>query len=98
MTLAALGLLYAAAPAMAQEKKITVWFGKGFYKSEDDALLEAIVSLGNKLDMTMLAEPAVLTSAPKMNIIVGMSSSPPATPKMLLTSPMPRPSVKPVAK
>jgi hypothetical protein len=30
--------------------------------------------------MTMLAEPAVLTSAPKMNIIVGMSSSPAATP------------------
>jgi Na+/H+ antiporter NhaD/arsenite permease-like protein len=51
-----------------------------------------------KTDMTMLAEPAVLTSAPKMNIIVGMSNSPPATPKMLLTSPMPMPSVKPMAK
>ena len=36
---AAIGLLYAAAPAMAQGKTITVWFGKGFYKSEDDALL-----------------------------------------------------------
>src|SRR5213080_4655026 len=27
---------------MAQQKTITVWFGKGFYKSEDDALFEAI--------------------------------------------------------
>ena len=41
LALAAFGLLSAAAPAMAQEKKITVWFGKGFYKSEDDALLES---------------------------------------------------------
>src|SRR5262245_60675952 len=39
---AAAGLVYAAAPALAQQKTITVWFGKGFYKSEDDALLEAI--------------------------------------------------------
>jgi multiple sugar transport system substrate-binding protein len=42
VAVAALGLWYAAAPAFAQEKKITVWWGKGFYKSEDDALLEAI--------------------------------------------------------
>jgi len=32
--------------AIAQEKKITVWWGKGFYKSEDDALLEAIKKFG----------------------------------------------------
>lgn len=38
--LAAAGLM-AAAPAMAQEK-ITVWWGKGFYKAEDDALFAAI--------------------------------------------------------
>src|SRR5918996_471441 len=38
---AAIGLLYAAAPAMAQQK-LTVWWVKGFYKSEDDALNEAI--------------------------------------------------------
>ncbi|MBS0447248.1 MAG: carbohydrate ABC transporter substrate-binding protein [Proteobacteria bacterium] len=36
----ALGLL-AAAPAQAQDK-LTVWWVKGFYKSEDDALFEAI--------------------------------------------------------
>ncbi len=33
--------LWAAGPAMAQEK-ITVWWGKGFYKAEDDALYAAI--------------------------------------------------------
>ncbi len=33
--------LMAAAPAWAQEK-ITVWWGKGFYKAEDDALFAAI--------------------------------------------------------
>ena len=38
---AAIGFMYAAAPAMAQEK-LTVWWVKGFYKSEDDALNEAI--------------------------------------------------------
>jgi multiple sugar transport system substrate-binding protein len=38
--LVAAGML-AAAPAAAQEK-LTVWWVKGFYKSEDDALFEAI--------------------------------------------------------
>jgi multiple sugar transport system substrate-binding protein len=33
--------LFAAAPAAAQEK-LTVWWGKGFYKAEDDALYAAI--------------------------------------------------------
>jgi multiple sugar transport system substrate-binding protein len=37
----ALGLAAWASPALAQEK-LTVWWVKGFYKSEDDALLEAI--------------------------------------------------------
>jgi multiple sugar transport system substrate-binding protein len=31
-----------AAPALAQETKLTVWWGKGFYKAEDDALFAAI--------------------------------------------------------
>ncbi len=35
------GALVAAAPAFAQEK-LTVWWGKGFYKAEDDALYAAI--------------------------------------------------------
>lgn len=33
--------VFSAAPALAQEK-ITVWWGKGFYKAEDDALFAAI--------------------------------------------------------
>ena len=37
--LVALGIF--VAPAAAQEK-LTVWWVKGFYKSEDDALFEAI--------------------------------------------------------
>ena len=39
-TMAAAGLL-AGAQAMAQEK-LTVWWVKGFYKAEDDALFAAI--------------------------------------------------------
>ena len=39
--------LWAAAPAMAQEK-ITVWWGKGFYKAEDDALYAAIKKFETK--------------------------------------------------
>ena len=35
------GALAAAMPVAAQEK-LTVWWVKGFYKSEDDALFEAI--------------------------------------------------------
>src|SRR6202162_5192711 len=52
------GLFYAAAPAMAQEK-ITVWWVKGFYKSEDDALLEAIkkfeAKTGIKVELSQYA-------------------------------------------
>jgi multiple sugar transport system substrate-binding protein len=33
--------VFSTAPALAQEK-ITVWWGKGFYKAEDDALFAAI--------------------------------------------------------
>ena len=41
---------------------------------------------------TNAAVPAVLMSAPQMNIIVGVSCSPPATPNMLLTSPIRMPA------
>ena len=37
----AAGLLLGGAPASAQDK-LTVWWVKGFYKSEDDALFEAV--------------------------------------------------------
>src|SRR5450759_4519712 len=66
LTLAAVGLLYAAAPAMAQEKKITVWFGKGFYKSEDDALLEAIRKFEAKTGIKVeLSQYAIQDMIPK---------------------------------
>ena len=46
---------------MAQDKKITVWCGKGFYKSEDDALLEAIkkfeAKTGIKVELSQYADP-----------------------------------------
>ena len=45
---AIVGLLSAAAPAFAQGKTITVWFGKGFYKSEDDALFAAVKKFEDK--------------------------------------------------
>jgi multiple sugar transport system substrate-binding protein len=35
------GAMLAASPAFAQEK-LTVWWGKGFYKAEDDALFAAV--------------------------------------------------------
>ena len=64
--LAAFGLLYAAAPAMAQEKTITVWFGKGFYKSEDDALLEAIKKFEAKTGIKVeLSQYAIQDMIPK---------------------------------
>ena len=54
----AAGLLMAASPASAQDK-ITVWWVKGFYKSEDDALFEAIkkyeAKTGVKVDLSQYA-------------------------------------------
>ena len=46
-----------AAPAFAQEK-VTVWFTKGFYKAEDDALYEVIKKYeaknpGVKIDLSL---------------------------------------------
>src|SRR5476651_2178783 len=63
---AAIGLLYAATPAMAQGKTITVWFGKGFYKSEDDALLEAIKKFEAKTGIKVeLSQYAIQDMIPK---------------------------------
>src|SRR5712664_3570280 len=66
LAMAAVGLLYAAAPAIAQEKKITVWWGKGFYKSEDDALLEAIKKFEAKTGIKVeLSQYAIQDMIPK---------------------------------
>lgn len=49
----------AATAVHAQEKQISVWWVKGFYKSEDDALFEAIkkfeVKTGIKVDLSQYA-------------------------------------------
>jgi multiple sugar transport system substrate-binding protein len=45
--IAGAALLLAGLPAAAQEK-ITVWWGKGFYKAEDDALFAAIKKFETK--------------------------------------------------
>ena len=54
---AAIGLMYAGA-AVAQEK-LVVWWGKGFYKSEDDALYAAIkkyeAKTGVKVELSQYA-------------------------------------------
>jgi multiple sugar transport system substrate-binding protein len=42
LALAALGLAAAATPALAQQQTLTVFWVKGFYKAEDDALFAAI--------------------------------------------------------
>ena len=66
LAVAAAGLLYAAAPAIAQQKTITVWFGKGFYKSEDDALLEAIKKFEAKTGIKVeLSQYAIQDMIPK---------------------------------
>jgi len=58
-------VFYAAAPALAQQK-ITVWFGKGFYKSEDDALLEAIKKFEAKTGIKVeLSQYAIQDMIPK---------------------------------
>ena len=66
IAIAAVGLFYATAPAFAQQKTITVWFGKGFYKSEDDALLEAIKKFEAKTGIKVeLSQYAIQDMIPK---------------------------------
>ncbi len=63
--LLALGMLGAAAPAAAQEK-LVVWWVKGFYKSEDDALFEAIKKFEAKTGVKVeLSQYAVQDMIPK---------------------------------
>ena len=63
--LLALGMLCAAAPAAAQEK-LVVWWVKGFYKSEDDALYEMIRKYEQKTGVKVeLSQYAVQDMIPK---------------------------------
>ncbi|MDQ2917922.1 MAG: ABC transporter substrate-binding protein [Pseudomonadota bacterium] len=64
-TLLALGMLCATAPAAAQEK-LVVWWTKGFYKSEDDALYAAIKKYEQKSGVKVeLSQYAVQDTIPK---------------------------------
>src|SRR4051794_31256592 len=61
----AAGMLAAAGPALAQDK-LTVWWVKGFYKSEDDALLEAVKKYEQKSGIKLeLSQYAVQDMIPK---------------------------------
>ncbi len=64
--LAAAGLMVAA-PAMAQEK-LTVWWAKGYYKGEDDALFAAIKKFETKypkikIDLSLYAPQEAIPKA-----------------------------------
>ncbi len=55
-----------AAPAFAQQKTITVWWGKGFYKSEDDALIDTIKKFEAKTGIKVeLSQYAIQDMIPK---------------------------------
>jgi multiple sugar transport system substrate-binding protein len=70
------GLLLSALPAMAQEK-LTVWWVKGFYKSEDDALYAAIKKFEAKTGVKVdLSQYAVQDMIPK-TVAALDSNSPP---------------------
>src|SRR3569833_156555 len=61
----AAGLFCTAAPAVAEET-ITVWWSKGFYKSEDAALLEAIKKFQAKTGIKVeLSQYAIQDMIPK---------------------------------
>jgi multiple sugar transport system substrate-binding protein len=66
IAIAAVGLLHATAPAIAQQKTITVWWAKGFYKSEDDALLAVVKKFEAKTGLKVeLSQYAVQDMIPK---------------------------------
>ncbi|HEX2652370.1 MAG TPA: extracellular solute-binding protein, partial [Xanthobacteraceae bacterium] len=61
----AASMLVGAGPAFAQEK-LTVWWVKGFYKSEDDALFAAVKKFEQKTGVSVdLSQYAVQDMIPK---------------------------------
>ena len=65
IALAAIGMLFAAAPAAAQEK-VVVWWVKGFYPSEDAALYDAVKKFETKTGVKVeLSQYAVQDGIPK---------------------------------
>ena len=66
LAVAAAGMVAIAAPAFAQQKTITVWWGKGFYKSEDDALIDTIKKFEAKTGIKVeLSQYAIQDMIPK---------------------------------
>jgi multiple sugar transport system substrate-binding protein len=64
--LAAAALAGAVAPSAMAQEKLTVWWVKGFYKSEDDALFEAIRKFEQKTGVKVdLSQYAVQDTIPK---------------------------------
>lgn len=61
------GLALAAGPAAAQQETVTVWVTKGFYKSEDDALLAVVdkfqKATGVKVDLSLYATEDCVTKS-----------------------------------
>ena len=58
--------LLAAGPASAQDKDHHVWWGKGFYKAEDDALLDVIKKFEAKTGIKVeLSQYAIQDMIPK---------------------------------
>jgi multiple sugar transport system substrate-binding protein len=73
---AALAIAFAAVPGFAQEK-LTVWWVKGFYKSEDEALFAAIKKFEAKTGVKVdLSQYAVQDMIPK-SVAALESGSPP---------------------
>ena len=63
--IAASFLLFSSGQVLAQEK-LTVWWVKGFYKSEDDALFEAVKKFEQKTGVKVdLSQYAVQDMIPK---------------------------------
>jgi len=63
---AAVGLFAVTAPAFAQQKTITVWWAKGFYKSEDEALADTIKKFEAKTGIKVeLSQYAIQDMIPK---------------------------------
>ncbi|TPQ39546.1 ABC transporter substrate-binding protein [Bradyrhizobium guangdongense] len=66
LAVAAVGLFAVTAPAFAQQKTITIWWGKGFYKSEDEALAETIKKFEAKTGIKVeLSQYAIQDMIPK---------------------------------
>src|SRR5438094_1077614 len=80
----AAAMLLCAPAALAQEK-LTIWWVKGFYKSEDDALFEAVKKFEQKTGVKVdLSQYAVQDMIPK-TVAALDSGTPPTSPMPMST-------------